>query len=128
MATTSGKKPEAAKKAAAKRQKPATAAAKAAATRSSAAKSSAATPRTAASAAVDMPMAAATRPFITVRTRVDASRPAGVAEPWDGDPAKIPDYKADTDIVSAVLSQFRLIRGVWGKIRAVGVIVLRLLP
>jgi len=59
---------------------------------------------------------------------VDASKPAGVDEPWDGDPDKIPDYMADTDIVQAVISQFRLIRGVWGKIRAVGVIVLRLLP
>lgn len=62
------------------------------------------------------------------KPKVDASRPIGEGPAWDGDPAKIPDYKADTDVVSAVISQFGLIRGVWGKIRAVGVIVLRLLP
>lgn len=62
------------------------------------------------------------------KAMIDASRPFGDGPAWDGDPDKIPDYKADTDIVSAVISQFGLIRGVWGKIRAVGVILLRVLP
>lgn len=62
------------------------------------------------------------------KATVDASKPFGDGPAWDGDPDKIPDYKADTDIVSAVISQFSLIRGLWRKVRAVGVILLRVLP
>lgn len=64
----------------------------------------------------------------TGNATVDASKPFDDGPAWDGDPDKIPDYKADTDIVSAVISQFSLIRGAWRKIRAVGVILLRVLP
>lgn len=74
------------------------------------------------------PPAAKKAAIATRKPTVDASRPIGDGPAWDGDPDKIPDYKADTDIVSAVISQFRLIRGVRGKIRAAGVILLRMLP
>jgi hypothetical protein len=47
---------------------------------------------------------------------------------WDGDPDKVPNYKQDNDWFQAITSQFRLIRGVRGKLRAVGVIILRMLP
>ncbi len=50
--------------------------------------------------------------------------------PFDmsGDLSKVPDYKQDTDWVQAVVSQFRLVRGVRGKIRAAFVILIRMLP
>lgn len=83
----------------------------------------------AAAPAATKPAATAKKPAAELRKpTVDASKPIGDGPVWDGDPDKIPDYKADTDIVSAVISQFRLIRGTRGKIRAVGVILLRILP
>ena len=71
----------------------------------------------------------------TPEAPADLQIPAGSAPlpapaPFDltGDPTQVPDYKQDTDWVQAILGQMRLIRGLRGKLRAVGVIVLRLLP
>lgn len=124
MATTPRKKPATAGKAAgaAATKKPA-AAAKAPAAAKPAPKKAKAAARP-----KDETLAATTKAAAVARAPVDASRPLGDGPVWDGDPDKIPNYQADTDIVSAVISQFGLIRGVWGKIRAVGVILLRVLP
>lgn len=59
---------------------------------------------------------------------IDASKPIGDGPVWDGDPDKVPEYKEDTDWVGAIRSQFGLIRGLRGKVRAVAVLLLRFLP
>jgi hypothetical protein len=43
-------------------------------------------------------------------------------------PFEIPAYKNDVDWTEAVVTQFRLIRGPLRKLRAIGIILLRLLP
>jgi hypothetical protein len=49
--------------------------------------------------------------------------------PFDmSNPFHVPAYKNDVDWKEAVLTQFRLIRGPFRKLRAVGIILLRLLP
>lgn len=52
------------------------------------------------------------------------------APPFDmsGDPTQVPEYKQDTDWANAISGQLRLIRGFGGKLRALGVIALRMLP
>jgi hypothetical protein len=59
---------------------------------------------------------------------VDWTRPVNPDVYWDGDPDTVPEFKEDTDWAAAVRSQFGLIDGLWRKIRAVGVILLRFLP
>lgn len=59
---------------------------------------------------------------------VDWTRPENPDVYWDGDPDKVPEFKEDTDWVAAVRSQFGLINGLWRKLRAIGIIVLRFLP
>lgn len=59
------------------------------------------------------------------RTADDTIRPP----PFDlANPFAVPEYKNDVDWKEAVVTQFRLIRGPWRKLRAVGIILLRLLP
>ena len=59
---------------------------------------------------------------------IDWTRPENPDVIWDGDPDKVPELKEDTDWVAAIRSQFGLIRGIGGKLRAVVVLALRLLP
>ncbi len=60
----------------------------------------------------------------------DPARDTDIAPPpFDVEnPFRVPAYKNDTDWTEAVATQFRLIRGPIRKLRAVGVILLRLLP
>lgn len=44
------------------------------------------------------------------------------------DPFHVPEYKNDVDWKEAVVTQFALVRGPFRKLRAVGIILLRLLP
>lgn len=49
--------------------------------------------------------------------------------PFDmANPFHVPEYKNDVDWKEAVVTQFALIRGPFRKLRAVGIILLRLLP
>lgn len=50
--------------------------------------------------------------------------------PFDlpGAPTRVPRYQQGKDWLAAVIGQLRLIRGVRGKLRAVGTILLRLHP
>jgi hypothetical protein len=129
------KKPAtAAKTPAAAKARPAAAAAKKAAAAPAAPKKSAtagkpAAVKKASPAAAKKPAGAAPKPATAPKKpKIDASRPIGDGPAWDGDPAKVPDYKEDTDWVEAVRSQFGLIRGFPRKVRAVAILLLRFLP